>query len=100
MVRRCYEIEGSMYALCATLIDFPLAGRSSLYRAVGESGLPTMLVWGDDDRVTPIARLAEARSLLSPAHVELVADCGHMVPFEEPERAAAAFAGFIHSKGT
>lgn len=94
LVRPCYQVEGSIYALCATLADLALANRQDLYRAVGNSGLPTMLLWGDEDQVTPAARWDEAMELLTPARAELIRQTGHMVSFERPGLTAQLFTDF------
>ena len=57
MVRGAYRFEGSLYAFFQTLQDFPLYERQELFRRTGELGLPILLVWGDDDQVTPISHL-------------------------------------------
>lgn len=94
MIRTAYSVEGSMYALCATVANFPLSGRQSLYRDIGASPIPTLLVWGNEDQVTPAAHLPEAEELLKPARVELVSECGHMVPYQMPALTAAFIAEF------
>ncbi|GAA5032604.1 alpha/beta fold hydrolase [Microbacterium fluvii] len=99
MVLDCYRVEGSMYALCATLASFPLARQHELYRRVGELGIPIALLWGDDDQVTPAAHLAQARGLLSPAACELLEGCGHMVPLERPDASARIVAEFMGREG-
>jgi pimeloyl-ACP methyl ester carboxylesterase len=88
-----YLYEGSMFALFSTLQDFPLHGQAPLYRAVGERRVPTMLVWGTDDQVTPITGMDTARTLLHPAETHVL-DCGHMAPYERPAEVAEYLATF------
>ena len=90
MVAEGYRYEGSMYSLLSTMRAFPLANQQPLYERIGSAGVPTQLLWGSDDRVTPIAGLQEAKTLLRLAgnQVHIVESCGHMVPFEKPDTVA------------
>ena len=49
---------------------------------------PTLLVWGADDRIVPMAVARSYEAALPNATLEVVADCGHMVDMEQPERLA------------
>ncbi|MER7559882.1 alpha/beta hydrolase [Nocardioides sp. NPDC126508] len=94
MVHDAFRYQGSIYALFSTLQNLPLYGRAELFRSTGHSGIPTMLLWGDDDHVTPIASLEEARTLLQPRQCHVVTQCGHMTPLERPDEVADLIAAF------
>ena len=95
MVGDSYRYEGSVYALLSTLQSFPMINQQELFRRLGDLNIPTMLIWGSEDRVTPIEKLGAARALLKPAECHVVPACGHMVPFECPEEVARLFADFV-----
>jgi pimeloyl-ACP methyl ester carboxylesterase len=96
MVTDAYRYEGSMYSLFSTLIDFPLSDRRSLYRDVARRDVPTLLLWGEHDQVTPITFLPEARALLGKDTADMVIpESGHMAPFEQPNAVAERIADFI-----
>ncbi len=95
MVKDAFQYEGSMYALFSTMQNLPLHGRAGLFRAAGDSGTPTMLLWGDDDHVTPISSFDEARTLLRAQDSHVISQCGHMAPLERPSEVAALIASFI-----
>jgi pimeloyl-ACP methyl ester carboxylesterase len=89
MVTEAYGYEGSMYALFSTVIDFPLTDRRSLYRDVASHQVPTLLLWGQHDQVTPIASLPEAGALLGEHTASaVIPDSGHMAPLEQPAAVA------------
>jgi pimeloyl-ACP methyl ester carboxylesterase len=94
MIADTYRYQGSMYGFFSTLQNFPLADRAPLYRAVGERHLPTLLVWGTDDHVTPITGMETARELLQPRETRLI-DCGHMAPYERPAEVAGHVIDFL-----
>lgn len=96
MVRACYEYEGSIYSLVSTLADFPITARQGLYAATAQLPVPSLLVWGDEDQVTPISRLHEVRELLAPDDYHIIKNCGHMAPYERPAEVAKKFGEFVH----
>lgn len=97
MLRDAYQYEGSIHAIFDTLQNFSLFNRESLYQSVAETGVPSMLIWGQDDRVTPIDKINVARNLLQPVEC-CVVECGHMVPFERPGVIARKMKSFIQQK--
>jgi len=95
MVCHGFQYEGSIYALFSTLQSFPLVQQQELYRVTGLLSVPTLLAWGEEDRVTPIAGMTSVKSLLKPVDCHVIPQCGHMVPFERPDDAAAIVSAFI-----
>ena len=93
MIEDAFQYEGSVFAVFSTLQNFGLAGRASLYEATGSLQIPTLLLWGRQDRVTPIAQLDEARRLLRPTRCHVIESCGHMAPLERPQEVADQIAG-------
>lgn len=94
MVQDAYRHEGSLYAFFQTLQDFPLYERQDLFRSTGKLGLPVLLVWGDDDQVTPITHLDTVHDLLRPRQTHVITECGHMAPFERPDDVGDLLASF------
>ncbi len=97
MIGDASQYEGSIYALFETLQHFPLFDRAELYRRTGTLGLPTQLIWGRQDHVTPISSLDQVRELLQPSQCHVIDDCGHMAPFERPVVVADQLATFYRS---
>jgi pimeloyl-ACP methyl ester carboxylesterase len=98
MIGDCYRYEGSMYAFFSTLQNFRLSSRAELYRRTGDLEIPTMLMWGTEDRVTPIDGLPQARELLRPERCHIIDNCGHMAPYERPAAVAELLATFTASQ--
>jgi pimeloyl-ACP methyl ester carboxylesterase len=88
MVLDAYQYEGSMFSLFSTLQNFSFVSRTELYRGVQALRVPKLLMWGDNDQVTPITQMETARSLLLPQHCHVIRDCGHMAPYERPKEVA------------
>ena len=79
----------------AARLLWPL-GDTRLATRLGRIVCPTLLLWGEDDRVMPrsyAARMAEAIS--GPATIRVIAGAGHMAEFDRPDEVADAIAGFL-----
>ena len=57
--------------------------------------VPTLVVWGERDRVFPQAQAREAVAHLPEGSLSLVPDCGHMPHVECPDRFLGALDGFL-----
>jgi pimeloyl-ACP methyl ester carboxylesterase len=53
----------------------------SLYPSVG---LPTLIVWGEQDRWIPVDRARRLAGLIPGARLELIAAAGHLVQLDQP----------------
>jgi pimeloyl-ACP methyl ester carboxylesterase len=56
--------------------------------------VPVLLVWGDQDRVVPVAQARRAAARLPDAEVVVLSGCGHLPHVEDPaafDRALVAF---------
>ena len=56
--------------------------------------VPTLLIWGEQDSIVPLACARQFESGIPGARLEVVADAGHVVEIEQPEQTAAFIAGF------
>jgi pimeloyl-ACP methyl ester carboxylesterase len=48
--------------------------------------VPVKIVWGENDRILPVAYAQAFRKLLPHAEIEIVPDCGHLPQVEKAER--------------
>ena len=65
-----------------------VSARDRLYLA---QEVPTMIVWGNRDRVIPVAHASVAHELMPGSRLEIVPGAGHFVPLERPD----AFLGLL-----
>ena len=56
---------------------------------------PTLVIWGREDRVVPVACGEQYRALLPNATLTVLEQCGHLPPFEQPDRFADLVTGFL-----
>jgi pimeloyl-ACP methyl ester carboxylesterase len=59
------------------------------------AAIPSLLVWGQDDRLVPLAYKDEFAKRLAQTRVEIVKNAGHAPHLEQPDAVAAAVAGFL-----
>jgi pimeloyl-ACP methyl ester carboxylesterase len=46
---------------------------------------PTLLIWGDSDRVSPLSVAENYHRLIAGAKLEIIPQCGHIPPLEKPQ---------------
>ncbi|MFD5595615.1 alpha/beta fold hydrolase [Streptomyces griseorubiginosus] len=78
--------------------------QAELAAAVVKYPRPTLIIWGEDDRVLPARHLDSARGLLPHAETHLLPGIGHMPQVECPDRFAELVLAFLaatkHRDGT
>ncbi|MER6573595.1 alpha/beta hydrolase [Streptomyces sp. NPDC001093] len=98
MVLDAFRFEGSLYAVFDTLQHLPFTGRDDPFRRTGALGIPTLLLWGDEDDVTPLTQFDTARALLKPQKHHVINKCGHMAPYERPRDVADQLVPFVSAR--
>ena len=71
------------------MVRYPIRDR------LGEIRCPTLIVWGELDRLVPLRDASEFEWLISDARKVVYEDTGHMVMLERPERFNADLRAFL-----
>jgi abhydrolase domain-containing protein 6 len=66
----------------------------ALEREIEGLPVPTLIVWGDHDRLVDVSGAAILKSVLPKAEVVVLPDVGHIPMVEQPEESAKAFLRF------
>lgn len=74
--------------------------REELLAAVAAHPRPTLVIWGDRDRILPAAHLDAARRQFPGAQVHLFAGTGHMPQIERPDEFADLVTAFVENGPT
>lgn len=88
----CYDELGDPAARRAFLrtlravVDFRGQVVTMLDRAYLQAGIPTMLVWGDQDRIVPWKHAPRAAAALAEARLEVFEGTGHFPHHSDPQR--------------
>ena len=94
---RLAQLPGYMEAVEAALrAQIDLGGqREVLVDRLADLEVPTLVVWGERDRVFPYSQAQKAVSQLRQGFLELIPDCGHLPHVEKPERFALILGRFL-----
>jgi pimeloyl-ACP methyl ester carboxylesterase len=98
---RLAQLPGFMEATISamrTCID--LGGqREVLVNQLPQLQMPSLVIWGECDRVFPYSQGQKAVSCLRQGFLELIPDCGHLAHVERPHRFAAILGEFLDECG-
>lgn len=61
------------------------------------AGLPTLVVWGERDRIIPVRHAYAAQRALPGSQLEIFANSGHFPHHDEPDRFATIVRTFLTS---
>jgi pimeloyl-ACP methyl ester carboxylesterase len=66
-----------------------------LYKWLHRIGVPTLILFGDDDKVIPPGYGPAFRDLIPGSRLEIIANCGHLPQVEHMDQWTARITGFI-----
>jgi len=90
-------ITGTSVATIRTALA-ALGDRPDMTAAAAGFVQPTLLVVGAEDGITPPECLEHAATVIHGAELEIVPDCGHMTPMEDPTAFNARLASFLRER--
>ncbi len=61
------------------------------------AGLPTLIIWGEDDRIIPVKHAYAAHAAIPGSWLEIIEGVGHYSHCEAPKRFVEALTEFIES---
>ena len=70
---------------CTTKFAWPIADHG-LARRLHRIAVPTLVLWGRDDALVPVAYAEEFASRIAGSRVEVFEDCGHALQADQPEQ--------------
>jgi pimeloyl-ACP methyl ester carboxylesterase len=89
------ESRRAFLATSRSVIDVHGQTVNAQNRLSGVASRPSMLVWGERDRMIPASHVEAARRELPATRVEMFARSGHFPHLDEPDRFAAVLADFM-----
>ena len=89
------ETRRSFLATINAVIDVGGQGINATERLHLAAGLPTLIVWGEDDRMIPSGHGSAAAELVPGCRFELVPGAGHYPHEDDPELFARLVADFV-----
>jgi pimeloyl-ACP methyl ester carboxylesterase len=75
----------------------PYMYSQTLPHLLGGVRTPSLIVWGDDDRIVPISAGKAYTAALGNATMTTVANCGHFAEMEKPDEVAKLVTDFVNA---
>jgi len=69
--------------------------RTNYVNRLSEITIPTLILHGENDRLLPIAMAERAHRLIRNSQFEVIPECGHLAPLEQPEAVNRALYQFF-----
>jgi pimeloyl-ACP methyl ester carboxylesterase len=79
------KFKGFMHAILSTMRNGMLGDFSPAYRQIGELGIPTLLLWGRNDKTVPFEHSDDIRAVIPQAEFHAFENCGHIPHYERPD---------------
>jgi pimeloyl-ACP methyl ester carboxylesterase len=88
---------GYLEAVAATTASgIDLRGqREVLLDQLSKLTVPTLILWGESDRIVPVRHAQAAVARLVQGRLEVLPDCGHLPQVEKPDRVADLLGDFL-----
>jgi pimeloyl-ACP methyl ester carboxylesterase len=94
--RPSIHIKGFKRSLLSTVRNMPLQDADPVYRRVGARRLSTLIVWGSQDRITPVTLAKPVHEAMPHAELHLL-ESGHLPHYEHPKVFMPILLGFLES---
>ncbi len=91
------SIQGFGRAILSTLRNDALGDSSDLYKRVGELNIPTLLVWGRDDKTVPYDQAEIVVSSLKEVRFHTIENSGHIPHYENADEVNPIILDFLSS---
>jgi pimeloyl-ACP methyl ester carboxylesterase len=72
-----------------------LTGRDVTDNLLPQLKMPVLIVWGQEDRIVPVAQAEKMHRLIPQSELDVVAGCGHLAPLECTGRLAPNVIAFV-----
>jgi pimeloyl-ACP methyl ester carboxylesterase len=76
-------------------LDSMLLGRDATDKLLPTLKMPVLIVWGAEDRITPVVQGQTMHSLIPQSQLEVVPGCGHLAPAQCANQVGPKVADFL-----
>lgn len=78
-----------------SLVGNPVLDKETVGDKLADITIPTLVVWGGDDEIVPLADGRDYAAKIPRARLVIVPECGHAASLEKPAEFVAAVEGFL-----
>jgi len=93
--REQLKYKGFWQAILSTIRNLPKMNALKEYEQIGRSGLPVLVVWGEEDRSVSYEAILQALQAMPQSDYLQVPEAGHLVHFEKAENVNQKLLEFI-----
>ncbi|MFC0004836.1 alpha/beta fold hydrolase [Micromonospora siamensis] len=86
---------GFQRAVLSSIRRMPIQDATSLYARVSGRGIPTLVLWGREDRIAPLPEDTTLRKSLPGAEIQVLDQTGHLPHVEREIETAALLTNFL-----
>ena len=97
LVNMAYELHlehGDGYTIDSVLRN-QRSDSERLDDVIGKLSVPTLIVWGEQDEMIPLAVGRNLHKLIPGSRLEVIPQCGHLPAFEKPAEFTRHVLGFL-----
>jgi pimeloyl-ACP methyl ester carboxylesterase len=80
-----------------SVLETLAAPREKLDAKLGRLAVPTLLLWGEQDAVTPLPMARAFERLIDGAKLQVIPQCGHLPPLEKAGEFVQAVTDFLRA---
>ena len=91
------KIHGFGRAILSTMRNDALRDSTAVYRRVGETNIPTLLIWGRDDKTVPYAQSKQVVASLKHARFHTIENSGHIPHYENADEVNPILLDFLQT---
>jgi len=95
IMQQLEDNPGFLRCYLSTVRNFPLNEMSSTYKRLHSTGLPTLVLWGEEDQIVPFKNIHSCKRMLPNAHFVALQEIGHQLILEEPVRVSQEILNFL-----
>jgi pimeloyl-ACP methyl ester carboxylesterase len=97
--RLSIHIKGFKRSFLSLLRNMPIWSAAPVYTRVGQLRIPTLIVWGNQDHITPVAMAKPVHEAMPHAELHLL-ESGHLPQYEHPKLFTPILLDFLRSRAT
>ncbi|MDH5545017.1 MAG: alpha/beta hydrolase [Gammaproteobacteria bacterium] len=91
LLMKSMKNPGFRDAVFDTVNSFPIRSGLEVYKKLSQSAVPTTIIWGQEDQITPVHSAHVFEALFGPTNLHLLPDLGHLPFLEDPKKVAKLF---------
>jgi pimeloyl-ACP methyl ester carboxylesterase len=97
--RPSIHIKGFKRSFLSLLRNMPIWSAAPVYTRVGQLRIPTLIAWGNQDHITPVAMAKPVHEAMPHAELHLL-ESGHLPQYEHPKLFTPILLDFLRSRAT